>query len=712
MNAALMPIKIATARSHKAHVVARETPWQFLIDKFAIPRVGDKEGPVFVPVDMLSGPRRQEYVKAITILTYDVDNKEILEPLSHTELAEVLKCKGLNSIMYETHSSRPNHPRFRLLVQLAEPIPVDVYKRQAVEFAKRLGFYEFLDKGCWSSEHCYYFPAVDPEFIGTQQYIVTYGEPLRIHDLLAGDQGKDLFAELDPQLLSKLFSSSAKVVSTQSTKKVVRYKQTQQTDFPETDENTNKLKDALSHISSDVPRGSGEIIDDNGNFVDGFWLAMVWAIVSLEWKSGEQIARDWSRTSDRYTDDGFNQAWSGYDPDKKEGAITINSLFRLAIRFGWISSPFGIIEGGFVFEESSLPANAASSSTVVVPARPLERLKGFSITGESAELRRQMLDDKFVMDRIAILGQWTTIFAAPNTGKTLLTLAMLREQIRAGVITGEQVFYVNADDTYRGMVEKLEIAESIGLQMLVPNQRDFVVSTIVDLMSDMASVKEAANVVIVLDTLKKFTDLMDKRVASQFGNIARGFVSAGGTLITLAHTNKHKDAEGKSIYSGTSDIKDDSDCFYIIEQISVDKDFGSQRCTVEFANDKARGDVASTVGFSFEKRLGGTYADLLDSVKRLTSGDIERSKVEKEVQAGLSEDADLIEAVSDCLVAGVNTKSAIVTKVRESTGYSIERVRKFMAKRTGTSYEMGHRWSVIKGANNAHIYQMLPPPSV
>jgi len=720
MNATLMPIKIAIASDPKTHVVAGKATWQQLINKLQTFRVGEKRGPVFVPADMPSGPRQQQYVKAITILTYDIDNKDgdnkaIPDPLSLAEMVEVIRCAALNSILYETHSSRPNHPRFRLLVQLAEPIATHVYKQQAVEFAKRLGFYDYIDKSCLDLAHCYYLPAVDPEFVGIQQFVVTYGEPLRIHDLFAGDQGKDLSAELDSQLFSKLFSSLAKVVSpqcTQSTKKFVQYKQPQAPDFPETDENAGKLKHALSYISSNVPHGKGEIIDDHGDFVDGYWLAIVWAIASLGWDSGEQVARDWSATSDRYIDEGFNAAWYAYYDKQEGGSITVNSLFRLAMQFGWVNSPFEVVEGGFIHEDADLEPIAAAASAEAVQGGPLGRLKGFSITGRSSDLRQQMLDDKFVLDQIAILGQWTNLYAAPNTGKTLLTLTMLRDQIRANVICGEQVFYVNADDTYRGMVEKLEIAESIGLQMLVPNQQGFVVSNIVDLMSDLAIANEAANVVIVLDTLKKFTDLMDKRVASQFGNIARGFVAAGGTLITLAHTNKHKDSQGKSIYSGTSDITDDGDCFYIIDKIGVDKGFGTERYTVEFTNDKNRGDVAGTVGFSFEKRVGETYADLLDSVKRLSSGEIERSKVAKEVQAELDDDADLIAAVADCLGAGINTKSAIVKKVRESTGDSNDKVRKLMAKRTGTFYELGHRWTVIKGANNAQFYQVLPPPSV
>ena len=720
MNSDLLTIKFATATSPKSRVEAREATWQQLVDKLQTPRVGGKWGPVFVPAEMPSGPRQGQYVKAITILVFDVDNKggdnkAIPEPLSLAEMAEVIRCKGLNSILYETHSSRPSHLRFRLLVQLAEPIPTHVYKQQAVEFAKRLGFYDYIDKSCLDLAHCYYLPAVDPEFVGIQQFVVTYGEPLRIHDLFAGDQGKDLSAELDSQLFSKLFSSLAKVVSpqcTQSTKKFVQYKQPQAPDFPETDENAGKLKHALSYISSNVPHGKGEIIDDHGDFVDGYWLAIVWAIASLGWDSGEQVARDWSATSDRYIDEGFNAAWYAYYDKQEGGSITVNSLFRLAMEFGWVNSPFEVVEGGFIHEDADLEPIDAAASAEAVQGGPLGRLKGFSITGRSSDLRQQMLDDKFVLDQIAILGQWTNLYAAPNTGKTLLTLTMLRDQIRANVICGEQVFYVNADDTYRGMVEKLEIAESIGLQMLVPNQQGFVVSNIVDLMSDLAIANEAANVVIVLDTLKKFTDLMDKRVASQFGNIARGFVAAGGTLITLAHTNKHKDSQGKSIYSGTSDITDDGDCFYIIDKIGVDKGFGTERYTVEFTNDKNRGDVAGTVGFSFEKRVGETYADLLGSVKRLSSGEIERSKVAKEVQAELDDDADLIVAVADCLGAGINTKSAIVKKVRESTGDSNDKVRKLMAKRTGTFYELGHRWTVIKGANNAQFYQVLPPPSV
>ena len=57
------------------------------------------------------------------------------------------------------------------------------------------------------------------------------------------------------------------------------------------------------------------------------------------------------------------------------------------------------------------------------------------------------------------MGQWTTIYGAPNSGKTLITNWLLRESILTEAIDGEMVFYINADDNYSKLVEKIELAE-------------------------------------------------------------------------------------------------------------------------------------------------------------------------------------------------------------------------------------------------------------
>jgi hypothetical protein len=341
----------------------------------------------------------------------------------------------------------------------------------------------------------------------------------------------------------------------------------------------------------------------------------------------------------------------------------------------------------------------------------LERVRGFSITGKSTELREKMLSDVFIMDRIAILGQWTAIYAAPGTGKTLLTLWMLRDQISKGLIHGNQVFYVNADDNYKGMTEKLEIAEKFGLQVLVPNFNGFTVDQMLPLMISLAKSGQAHGVIFVLDTLKKFTDLMDKRMSSQFGNAARQFITAGGSLIVLAHTNKHKDAEGKGIYSGTSDIVDDADCVFIIDKVGECEEFAGKEITVEFSSTKSRGDVASTLGFTYSKG-GQSYLELLDSVKRVDEKSLEGTKIEIEKKKQLGRDAEIIEATCFAINAGIRTKDLLIKEVKKITAEPISRVKDVIANRAGKNYEIGHRWSVTPGDNNAQVFSALPTPYI
>ena len=337
----------------------------------------------------------------------------------------------------------------------------------------------------------------------------------------------------------------------------------------------------------------------------------------------------------------------------------------------------------------------------------LDRVKSFSITGQSTELKRKALSDKFIMDRIAILGQWTAIYAAPGTGKTLLTLWMLADQLSNGLIQGNQVFYVNADDNYKGMTEKLEIAEKCGLEVLVPNFNGFNVDQILPIMKALAKSDQARGIIFVLDTLKKFTDLMDKRISSHFGNTAREFIAAGGSLIVLAHTNKHKDVEGKAIYSGTSDIVDDADCAFVINKVDECEEFTGKKITVEFSNIKARGDVASTLGFTYSKG-GQSYSDLLDSVIRIDEKTLKGSKQQIEADKQLVSDTRVIEAACLAIKAGINTKDALIKEIKKGTAESTAGIRRIVESRTGNDYGQGHRWAVETGVHNAKIFSVLP----
>ena len=117
-----------------------------------------------------------------------------------------------------------------------------------------------------------------------------------------------------------------------------------------------------------------------------------------------------------------------------------------------------------------VPKKNAQTKPTESPAFSFDQ---FSLNGKSAVMREKMLTDTFVLDNIAILGQATAIYAKPNTGKTLIVLWMLIESIKAKRIKGENVYYINADDTYKGLVTKLEIAERYGFQMIAPSHGGF-----------------------------------------------------------------------------------------------------------------------------------------------------------------------------------------------------------------------------------------------
>jgi len=103
---------------------------------------------------------------------------------------------------------------------------------------------------------------------------------------------------------------------------------------PETPTEIAKLNSALAFLSSDTEYGDGRFFTNAGEALKDYWLAAVWAIASLKWSSGKEIARSWSRQSARYDDDSFEKAWHSYNP-YHEKALGIGSLYKRAKELGW-----------------------------------------------------------------------------------------------------------------------------------------------------------------------------------------------------------------------------------------------------------------------------------------------------------------------------------------------------------------------------------------
>ena len=378
---------------------------------------------------------------------------------------------------------------------------------------------------------------------------------------------------------------------------------------------------------------------------------------------------------------------------------TLKSGYQEGLQFPRVSS------------EAARPEGSSIDIAKLTEAKPqlsaLAQLSAYAANGRSAEMRQQMLDDKYVLDRIAILGQWTTLYAAPNGGKTLLTLWMVIQQVKAGEIDGSKIYYVNADDHYKGQVEKLELLEPHKINVLLPNHNGFDTNKLIQLIGQLTKDKQAMGQVIILDTLKKFTDLMDKKASSEFGKLARTFVGAGGTIIALAHTNKNKDDEGKGVAGGTSDIMDDCDCAFLIEGRGPD---GHNKYRAIFDNTKARGDVAQKVAFQYSKLDGCTYEQLLNSIVRLGKDEAKAVDKENQLHKDIRVDQATVDAILEALDGREMLTKDILDHVTGETPIGRRPAKIALLKWTGEDYDKGHRWTVRHGDKNEKLYTRLSNP--
>jgi hypothetical protein len=352
------------------------------------------------------------------------------------------------------------------------------------------------------------------------------------------------------------------------------------------------------------------------------------------------------------------------------------------------------------FQDDNFLAGAVSSIT----KNANFSFNQFSLNGKSADMRGKMLNDTFVLNDIAILGQSSAIYAKPNTGKTLVTIRMLVDSIEAGRIKGENVFYINADDTYKGLVTKLEIAEKYGFQMLAPNEEGFDVGQFARLLKQSVVEGTATGQILILDTVKKFTDLMDKKRSTEFMKASREFVQAGGTMIMLAHTNKNRDLNGKVVAAGTSDIIDDCDCAFILDELPTSTETEKH---IIFENIKSRGNVARELALTYSNAEKQDYCALFESVRVAHGIDTREAKARRDAMERLEKDDLVIEGIKTALQNGISKRSEIIDYCNKNKYAGRNKVDAILQRYIGTKLTSTTFWRVMDMPNNGKCYYIL-----
>lgn len=308
-----------------------------------------------------------------------------------------------------------------------------------------------------------------------------------------------------------------------------------------------------------------------------------------------------------------------------------------------------------------------------------------------------------VLGDLCLAGQSTIFYAAPNAGKTLIALKLLIEAVRQQRIAPGNAYYINADDGNEGFATKLRLLDDLGAHTLAPGFGKFNACDLSGLLRQMAETDTAIGTIVIVDTLKKFADLMQKREASAFGDAVRQYVMKGGTFLGLAHVNKNVGANGKPSYAGVADIVQDADAAYMMTALDGVGD-GSER-VVQFEAFKRRGPGTSKVAYAYAAEDAVSYHERLASVRVVDPklfDEFERYEAEKS-------DAHLIAAITACIQDGIVQKMALAKAASVHAHVSERAAIRALETYTGDD-PAKHHWSYCVRERDAKVFELLVKP--
>jgi RecA-family ATPase len=351
---------------------------------------------------------------------------------------------------------------------------------------------------------------------------------------------------------------------------------------------------------------------------------------------------------------------------------------------------------------ADLPEMSSANEVIERAVPPIAKsgLSNYSLLGRAGEFEARVVEAKPLLGNVCQSGQATIWYAPPNAGKTLIGLSLLGDAVQAKRVQPGNVYYINADDSSAGFVAKMRLMDDLGVHTLAPGQRKFESATLVEQLQRSVREATASGVFIIIDTLKKFVDLMNKAQASAFADACRLFVMGGGTVLAFAHTNKNPLSSGRLTYAGTADIVQDFDAVYLLTPSETEGSDGQR--LVRFDALKRRGSGAAKTAYSYASEDEISYEERLLSVREVDPewlGDFERVEAERE-------DEEVIQAIKSVIDMGVTKKMELATSVAKRLQISGRRALRVLEAYTGSNPQQ-HHWTFATKARGAKVYEIL-----
>ena len=236
------------------------------------------------------------------------------------------------------------------------------------------------------------------------------------------------------------------------------------------------------------------------------------------------------------------------------------------------------------------------------------------------ELEKMIVNSNPILGDFILKGQMSFIYGPPNCGKTLIIMALLKD-------VEEDIIYLNADDGINGGAEKVKIAKENSYMMILcgtdnNNDPKTILKTMdVKIKKDNLFYKDK---IVIFDTVKKFVNPLDKTDTAYFLQLMRKITLAGGTVLLLGHTNKHRDNEDKLVFEGVGDWLSDMDCVYSLD---FELDETTSEKIVFFENQKSRGVIPQSISYKYYAGKDLSSFELrIDTVEKVAKEDVETIK--------------------------------------------------------------------------------------
>lgn len=205
------------------------------------------------------------------------------------------------------------------------------------------------------------------------------------------------------------------------------------------------------------------------------------------------------------------------------------------------------------------PAVAGDVAPAAPPGDPLAALGRWLVTDEQVQTMQQTR----IIFRGLIGMSHLAVWSAPgNGGKTSVAKFAAGELVASGFT----VLFFQEDASAGDLPALHDHAKAHGYSLLNSTLAGSTPDEQIKVLRGLArDGVDLSNYIFFFDTLKKYVDLMSKGGARGFFQLMRALTQRGATVILLGHTNKHKGTDGKLIFEGVGDVRNDVDELIYLE---------------------------------------------------------------------------------------------------------------------------------------------------